>query len=80
MDVEKSFEESFEDDKEELIELAESLKQKHGIKNIKIHYEDLPKPYWLIETQVIEQHDGKCQIKGCDNPLFTNHRCSKHMD
>lgn len=40
-----------EEDVENLKELAESIKQKHGIKNITIHYEDLPKQYWYIETK-----------------------------
>ena len=39
-----------DEDKENLFELAESIKQKHGLKNIKIHYEDLPAPYWYIEV------------------------------
>jgi len=39
------------EDKENIFELAESLKQKHGIKNIKFHYEDLPKLYWYMEMK-----------------------------
>ena len=46
----------FENDDEELLkELAETIKQKHGLKNIEIHYEDLPKPYWYIETQLTKR-------------------------
>ena len=41
-----------DEDNQNLIDFAESLKQKHSIKNIKFHYEDLPKPYWYIESQV----------------------------
>jgi len=41
-----------QEDKDDLIELAEKFKQKYGIKNIKFHYEDLPAQYWYIETEV----------------------------
>jgi len=34
------------------MELAESLKQKHGVKNIKFHYEDLPEQHWYIESDL----------------------------
>lgn len=39
-----------DEDKEKLLEIAESLKEKYSIKNIKFHYEDLPEQYWYIEV------------------------------
>ena len=39
-----------QEDTEKIIELAESIKQQYGLKNIAFHYEDLPKQYWWIET------------------------------
>ena len=38
-----------DEDKEALFELAESLKQKYGIKNITFHFDDISE-YWYIQT------------------------------
>lgn len=44
-----------DEDHEKLMELVESIKQKHSVKNIKIYYEDLPEQYWYIETMTKEK-------------------------
>lgn len=48
----------YHDEKEMLFELVESIKQKNSWKNLKLCYEDLPKPYWYIETQLTERRDS----------------------
>jgi len=34
----------------------------------------------IIYKRTPRPSDKKCEVKGCDNPLFTNYRCSVHME